>query len=156
MGSWSIHPRAAGLEADPYSRAALVRDGALPLAIGEGATFTASRDAAGAALAGSCRYLLTGVTPPARAWTLTAHMSDGGLASHPSGRNGLTSFEILRGRDGTFQIVVAAGAEPGNWLPVAGDRRFVLVLNLYDTPVSALGSAIDPGLVPRIERIGCP
>jgi hypothetical protein len=155
IGVWTFHPRAAGPEADPYSRAALARNGALPLATGEGASFVARTDAAGMPLTGACSYRLSGTTPPARAWTLAIFDPDGGLVANGVGRYGLTAQEIVRAREGGFEIAISAAAMPGNWLPLGPTKRFLIVLNLYDTPVNALGVAIDPASLPRLVRTGC-
>ena len=47
----------------------------------------------------------------------------------------------MRHADGSFEIVVAPRARPGNWLPTGGIERYVLVLRLYDTPVGVATKA---------------
>ena len=55
---------------------------------------------------------------------------DGELVANSVNRYGFTSQEIVRRADGSFEIVVAPRASPGNWLPTGGIERYVLVLRL--------------------------
>ena len=154
-GAWTGFPR-AGDAADPYARAAYARSAEIPLGSGEGLSFLARTDDTGAALRGTCSYVLRGGTMPARAWTLTVLDPDGRrpLADAET-RDAFTSSEVLRRSDGRFEIALAPRAHPGNWLPT-GDRErgFVLMLRLYDTVLSTAGS-LDPGLLPAIVGDGC-
>lgn len=154
IGEWTAWPAIGRADADPYSLARLAFLKEMPLGAGEGLAFTATADADGAALSGACSYEIRGETPPARLWTLAAYDARGELMATPTGRTGFNSREILRRPDGRFDIAVAATAQPGNWLPVAGGGRFWLVLRLYDTPLTA--EAPDAQRVmPHIARIAC-
>jgi hypothetical protein len=155
-GPWLARPRLGSMEADPYSRALVARSGDLPLGLGEGLTFVARRDSSNVPLVGSCSYRIVGRAPPTRYWTVTLHNLDGSIPSNKAGRFGFTSGEVVREEDGRFDIAVAGEAQPGNWLPLGGPGRFEVALRLYDTPVSATVSVIDPALLPRIEREACP
>jgi hypothetical protein len=154
-GSWTAWPGAGSPEADPYSLAMLARTGEVPLGAGEGLSFTADTDADGMPLSGRCTYRLTGQTPAARLWTLTAYDAGGRLMVSPARRPGFHSREILRDPDGGFVVTVAAGVQPGNWLPVGLVDRFRLVLRLYDTPLTT-GSSLAELVMPRIGRADCP
>ena len=71
-------------------------------------------------------------------------------------REGFTSTEVLRERDGSFVIALAPDVQPGNWLPsprASGPLR--LALRLYDTPVAASVGNLDREALPAIARIGC-
>lgn len=154
-GPWTAWPRTGALDADPYTRASVARSGEAPLGLGEGLVFTARRDSAGDPLIARCSYRIHGRTPQARYWTLTAQTPSGLLLDNPAGRYGFTSAEVVRDAVGLFAIEASREARPGNWLPLSGDGRFDLALRLYDTPVSVVGSRIDPAAVPRIERGAC-
>nr|WP_256515444.1 DUF1214 domain-containing protein [Alsobacter ponti] len=117
--------------------------------------FTATRDSARRPLVGRCIYRVTGRTPQTRAWTLTVSAPGGRLIPNAARRYGFTSEEIVRDGSGRFTIVLSREARPGNWLPVETEGRVELMLRLYDTPVSAVAAALDPGLLPTIERDGC-
>jgi len=155
VGPWVGNARVGGTQADPYTRAELARTGELPVGGGEGITFTASVDSEGRALDARCVYRVAGEPPPARWWTLTAYGPDGSLIDTPLQRNGFTSREVMRGAQGTFSIVVSHRARPGDWLPVGPSGRFILVMRLYDTPLSSANSIVEP-VLPDITRERCP
>jgi hypothetical protein len=135
IGAWTAWPKTGSTDIDPYARASIARSGALPVGLGDGVAFFAWTDDAGRRLDGRCDVLLSGTTPPARFWTLTLYDADGKLIPNLLNRHGFTSQEIVRLRDGTFEIAVAPRARSGNWLPTTGVERYMLVLRLYDTPV---------------------
>ncbi|GJD46523.1 hypothetical protein AFCDBAGC_4405 [Methylobacterium cerastii] len=156
VGAWTAWPRAGSTAADPYTRAVNARRGEVPLAVGEGLLLTAAVDDSGRALDATCTYRVAGITPPARAWTLTAAGRGAPEPGRPGLREGFTSTEILREADGRFAIVVGSEVEPGNWLPsprASGPIR--LALRLYDTPVAASAGTLDRDAVPAITRMGC-
>ncbi|GJE46491.1 DUF1214 domain-containing protein [Methylobacterium soli] len=156
IGAWTAWPRTGSLGADPYARAVNARRGEIPLAVGEGMLVTAATDDAGETLDATCTYRLAGITPPARAWTLTIAGRGARDPARPPMREGFTSTEILRERDGRFVIMVGPEVEPGNWLPsprASGPVR--LALRLYDTPVAASTGSLDRDSLPAITRLGC-
>lgn len=152
-GAWIAWPDFGSADADPYSRAVLARSGEVPLGSGEGIAFVAERDDSGARLVANCSYAVSGTTPPARLWTLTATGEGGSLFANPAGRSGFHSREILRREDGSFEIVAGGAPEPGNWLPIAGSGPLRLTLRLYDTPLTSSG--IEEVTLPAIARRGC-
>ncbi|CAO4156225.1 DUF1214 domain-containing protein [Methylorubrum extorquens] len=156
IGSWTAWPRAGSLDSDPYARAVNARRSDIPLAVGEGMLLTAASDDDGRTLDAACSYRLAGVTPPARAWTLTV-TGRGALApGQEPVRTGFTSTEILRETDGRFAILLSPEVQPGNWLPMPRPRGPVrLALRLYDTPVAASVGSLDRDTLPVIERTGC-
>jgi hypothetical protein len=156
LGAWTAHPKAGTTGIDPYARAALARNGVLPLGSGDGLAFLARADDAGQPLDGRCDVVLSGVTPTARYWTLTLYDLDGRLVANAVGRHGFTSQEIVRRGDGTFELVIAPRARPGNWLPSGGVERFQLVLRLYDTPVGVATRAGRETAMPAIAGRRCP
>jgi hypothetical protein len=143
LGAWTAYPRAGSADIDPYARAAVSRGGLLPLGLGDGVAFLARTDDAGRALDGRCDVKVAGTTPQARYFTLTLYRPDGALVANSLGRYGFTSQELVRQSDGSFEIVLAPRARPGNWLPTGGVERYILLLRLYDTPV---------GIATRAER----
>ncbi|GJE62148.1 DUF1214 domain-containing protein [Methylobacterium trifolii] len=156
VGPWTAWPRAGSPSADPYTRAVNARRGEVPLAVGEGLLLTASTDDSGRTLDATCTYRLSGVTPPARAWTLTVAGRGTPDPGRPPMREGFTSTEILREADGRFSITVGPEVEPGNWLPsprATGPIR--LAIRLYDTPVAASAGSLDREAVPALTRLGC-
>ncbi|WP_373325073.1 DUF1214 domain-containing protein [Methylobacterium organophilum] len=156
IGPWVAWPRTGAMDADPYARAVNARRGEIALAVGEGMLVTAALDDEGRTLDAACTYTVGGATPPARAWTLTIAGRGTPEPGAPALREGFTSTEILRARDGSFGIVIAPDVQPGNWLPMPRPRGPVrLALRLYDTPVAASVGSLDRDSLPAITRMGC-
>lgn len=156
IGSWTAWPKTGTADADPYARASIARTGQLPVALGDGVSFTAKSDDNGRPLDGRCDVVLSGVTPAARFWTLSLYNDDGELIANAIDRYGFSSQEILRRADGSFEITVSPRANPGNWLPTAGVNRYTLVLRLYDTAVGVATKAGREVPMPAIETRNCP
>ncbi|MGH6727096.1 MAG: DUF1214 domain-containing protein [Pseudolabrys sp.] len=156
IGSWTAWPKTGTADADPYAQAEIARIGRLPTALGDGVAFTASSDDDGRTLDGRCDVVLTGVTPAARFWTLTLYNPEGELVANSLNRFGFTSQEIIRHADGSFEIVVAPRANPGNWLPTGGIERYILLLRLYDTAVGVSTKAGREVPMPAVNVRSCP
>jgi hypothetical protein len=156
IGSWTARPKTGTTDADPYARATIARTGQLPIALGDGLSFTAHADDNGKLLDGRCDVVLSGVTPAARFWTLTLYNVDGELVANSVNRYGFTSQEIVRRADGSFEIAVAPRANPGNWLPTGGVERYALVLRFYDTAVGVSTKAGREVPMPAINAMSCP
>ena len=154
-GPWTGWPKAGSRDADPYARAVLSRTGETPLGVAEGLGFTARTDSDGALLDPRCDYSVSGAVPAARWWTLTVLTPEGRFFDTPSKIHGLTSAEVVRDADGAFEIVLSRAARPGNWLQIAGETPFILMLRVYDTTMSATSSAIDARSMPVIARRAC-
>ena len=158
IGPWETYPYAGTAEADPYSVAIYTRGAKIPLASGEGVDLIARTDSVGDTLQPMCRYRIHGQTPTARLWTLTATNGSGRLMKTLPGRSNLTSRQLLREPDGSFDIVASTTPQPGNWLPLAEDpfnaEGLRFNLRLYDAPVST-GSALKGVSMPVIDRIDC-
>lgn len=156
IGAWTAWPKTGTSDADPYARATIARTGQLPIALGDGVSFTAHSDDSGKLLDGRCDVMLSGVTPAARFWTLTLYSPSGEQVASSVNRAGFTSQEIVRHADGSFDIVVAPRANPGNWLPTGGVERYSLVLRLYDTAVGVATKAGREVPMPAVTTRNCP
>jgi hypothetical protein len=154
-GPWTAWPRVGASDIDPYARAVLSRSGEIPLAAAQGIAFYARTDDSGAALSGSCDYVISGAVPASRFWTLTLTNPNGRLIENSAHRYAFTSAEVLRRGDNSFAIAVAPAARSGNWLPSDARARFVLVLKLYDAVASASPSGLAGATTPRITRGRC-
>lgn len=158
IGPWSTFPKAGTAQADPYSVAIYTRSARVPLASGEGLALTARTDSSGTSLDPACSYLISGTTPTARLWTLTATDFYGHLPVTRAGRSNVTSYELLRAEDGSFAITASTRPHSGNWLPLArnpeSETGLMFTFRLYDAPVTT-GSALDGASMPSIERLSC-
>lgn len=155
IGQWTGYPIPADGTADPYARARAARAGEIPLGTAEGVVLTATEDADGEALRGSCAYLIEGRGLPARLWTLRVAGPDGEALPSPAGVPTMVhSRSILREPDGDFTLVLSERARPGNWLHLRHGGPVRLVLTLYDTTVSASVVLVEVTL-PSIREMGC-
>jgi hypothetical protein len=155
IGAWTARPKAGTADIDPYSRAAVARTGALPVAIGDGVAFVARTDDRGRALDGRCETVISGTTPSARFFTLTLYDPDGRLVPNSLDRQGFTSEELLRKQDGGFEVTVAPRARSGNWLPTGGVERYILVMRFYDTSVGVATRAEREAPMPSVNMGSC-
>jgi hypothetical protein len=156
IGAWTARPKTGTADADPYSRASIVRSGELPVGTGDGVAFTAITDDRNKPLDGRCDVVVSGVTPAARFWTLTLYDRKGQLVANTLQRYGFTSQEVIRGADGSFEVRVTSRARSGNWLPTGGIERYALMLRLYDTPVGVATRTQRDAPMPQISTVGCP
>jgi hypothetical protein len=154
IGAWTARPRTGSIDIDPYSRAAIARNGALPIGLGDGVSFSAKTDDKGRPLDGRCDAVVSGTTPAARYFTITLYEPDGKLIANSLDRHGFTSEELIRNQDGSFEIAIAPRARPGNWLPTGGVERYVLVLRFYDTSVGIATRAEREAPMPTILTSG--
>ena len=104
---------------------------------------------------GRCTFVISGMSPAARYWTVTLYDPDGRLVANSIDRHGFTSAEVVRDASGRFAINVGPRARPGNWLPSGGIEKFVLVWRLYDTPIGVAMRTTKEGPMPAIVRKGC-
>ncbi|CAN5412778.1 DUF1214 domain-containing protein [soil metagenome] len=156
IGAWTARPRTGTSEIDPYARASIARSGELPVGTGDGIAFTATTDDNNKPLDGRCDVVISGITPPARFWTLTLYDTKGRLVPNGLQRYGFTSQEVVRGVDGAFAVRIASRARAGNWLPTAALERYELMLRLYDTPVGVATRTQRDAPMPAIATVGCP
>jgi hypothetical protein len=141
-GGWLFLPRQGSPEIDPYSRARMFHEGELPLAAGEGFALRARADSDGNTLSSACEYRLWAPFPAARYWTVTLVDAAGRLVPNLAERHGFTSAEIVRPAEGPFTIEIGPEPLPGN--------------RLYETPLAATATQLDPRTIPRLSRIRCP
>lgn len=154
-GSWSAWPFVGGAEVDPYTSAKATADGTIPLGAAEGLAFEAINDQDNATLRRKCNYEISGNTSSARLWTLSAYDTNGDLIIKDNVQvSAVFSRNIVRYPDSSFVVKVGTSPKSSNWLPIAGEGNFKLVLRLYDTPITSNSGVIDPQM-PRIKLIGC-
>jgi hypothetical protein len=155
IGDWTAWPKNGSTDIDPYALATIARSGELPVGTGDGVAFNARTDGTGKVFDGRCDYVISGMTPQARYWTVTLYDSDGRLIANSIGRYGFTSQEIARQPNGRFEIVISPRVRPGNWLPTGGIDRFLLIWRLYDTPIGVATRTTKEGPMPAVVRKGC-
>ncbi len=151
-GPWSMWTRAGQKDLDPYTRARQAKTGNLPLSTQIAATWEARFDIEGRRLHSSCEYLLESEPIDATWFNLAVYDDSGLLIPNSADRHSFTSQTIAANPDGSFFIVLAREARPGNWLPVGGAGRLSLLLTMIEPKPSVTESAQQ---LPSIRRIGC-
>jgi hypothetical protein len=153
-GGWSTNLNTGSSEADPYTRAAVARDGLLALARSETVYFTRDKDDAGAPLGAACRYRLLGRDMPARWWSVTLYDETQYLARNEDGAHSIDATGVTRAGDGFEATIGGARDGAANWLSTRNAGHFSLTLRLYN-PDPAIQA--DPGKVaaPRVQKIDC-
>jgi hypothetical protein len=153
--AWTAWPKSGSIDIDPYARAIIARTGELPIGAGDGVAFYARTDDTGHPLDGRCTFVVRGMTPAARYWTLTLYDPQGRLVANTVDRHGFTSAEVVREANGNFAITVGPRVRSGNWLPTGGTEQFVMVWRLYDTPIGVTSLTTKEGPMPTVVRGGC-
>ncbi len=150
---WTAWPLAGSVDADPYTKARVARDGIVPLGAAEGLAFHLTSDVFGRPLRRECPYTLIGTVPQARIWTLSAQDKDRNvIPAHAGGINTVFSQSILRARDSSFKINIGKHPAPYNWMTVTGTGPMRLVLRLYDTPITGSVGLVEPVMPKLISR----
>jgi hypothetical protein len=155
IGAWTAWPKSGSVDIDPYARANIARTGELPTGMGDGVAFYARSDDTKNTFDGRCTFVVSGMTPAARYWTITLYDPEGRLVANAIDRHSFTSDEIVRGGNGNFAITVAPLARPGNWLPTGGIERYVLVWRFYDSPIGVATRTAKEAPMPAIVRKAC-
>ncbi len=154
VGPWFAWPDIGAAAPNPYTRAYLARTGQLEMGTAEGIRFVATTDSAGDALERACRYRIEGHTPVATFWTLVPVAPDGSSIARADGPPAFNSTRVARREDGIAVLYVSRSIAPLNWLEIAGDGPFSLVLTLYDSSIlTGVGSA--EAELPNIVREAC-
>lgn len=153
-GPWRGAPL-GGTQTDPYALAADSRASLLPIGTAEGLSFITETDSKGVGLAGRCDYLVKGSVPSTRFWTLSLLTPDGFPVANPASHYAFTSADVLRINDEPLEINVSADARSGNWLPSGEAKHYVLMLRLYDTGLSTVGTVLRADDMPSIRKVGC-
>jgi hypothetical protein len=154
-GAWVAIAKEGSPEIDAYALAALAHRGEIPLSVVDGLTFRAEQDEDGRALSGACSYMVSGVVPTVRLWSLAAFDAGGKPFPNPAHRFAYSSEEAVRDADAAVQIAVSASPQSGDWLPVSAGDTFILILRLYDTTAAAISGGRSAPDLPAIKRVGC-
>ncbi|KRA55800.1 DUF1214 domain-containing protein [Devosia sp. Root635] len=153
VGPWAAWPDVGSNAPNPYTRGHLARTAAFELGQSEGLQFTATSDSDGQPLSRDCAYRILGKTPLATFWTLAAQDEAGVNIAAPDVAPAMRSSDIARADDGSIIINVGTRLLPLNWLELAGEGPFKLVLTLYDT--AAFSGFSSDASMPSIIRGDC-
>lgn len=157
IGPWNVWYAAGNPNADPYTRAHFARSGRLPITSTSALYYVARSDSEGELLTADCEYVIEGRPLAAGWWSLALYEASGRLIRNKAGRYAFSNRDLAFRTDGSYQIVLARTARPGNWLPTGDGGKIKLVLRVYvprgsDTLVR--GRLLDAKL-PEILRLSC-
>ena len=157
VGPWSVWRSAGKPDADPYTKAHMARAGRLPITATSALYFFANDDETGNSLLSSCEYVGEGRPLNAAWWSLAVYDGTGRLIPNKAGRHSFNRTDVARRADGSFRIVLARSARPGNWLPTAEQGSLKLVLRAYDLrdADSVLDKAAAERGLPTIRKVVC-
>ena len=152
-GSWRTSLFAGSSEGGPYLRAYVAVHGLLALNRTETVYYNAGNDSDGHALDGHCSYIVGGLDPPARWWSITAYGADDFLIPNTADRYSASMNSVTRRKDGTFAVTLSQQQPEGDWIPVAAGH-FDLTIRLYNPQAEV---AADPARVvlPTIKKMAC-
>lgn len=157
VGPWSVWREAGKPDADPYTLAHMARAGRLPINASTALYFFAARDDDGMALKSGCEYVIEGRPINAAWWSIAVYDGTGRLIPNKANRYSFNRTDVARRADGSFRIVLAQTARPGNWLPSAKEGTMRLVLRAYglrDITDVAKEVLNEPDL-PTIRKVVC-
>jgi hypothetical protein len=156
-GSWVLWVNAGRPESDPYTRAHFSRQGSLPPSTTAVYSWEARADDEGQRLHSSCEYALQGDGLASDWWSLAVFDEKGNLIPNQAERYAYNSGTVALGTDGSYIVTLARDARPGNWLPVGGAGRIVLVLTRPAPRPNASAAEIEAANrgLPAIRRIAC-
>jgi hypothetical protein len=156
FGPWVTWATAGRPDADPYTRAHIVRNPLLPLSSTSELTFKAKTDSRGARLTSACDYAVVMEDFEPAWWGLAVYDMQGRLIANAADRHAFNSSTAMRELDGRTVITLARDARPGNWLPSGRGNRVLLVLTVED---AGWGNMVHDGAAPKsmpeIVRTGC-
>ncbi len=157
VGPWSVWRSAGKPDADPYTKAHMARAGRLPITATSALYFFANDDESGNSLLSSCEYVVEGRPLNAAWWSLAVYDGTGRLIPNKADRYSFNRTDVARRVDGSFRIVLAQSARPGNWLPTAEQGSLKLVLRAYDLrdADSVLDKAAAERGLPTIRKVVC-
>lgn len=157
VGPWSVWRSAGKPDADPYTKAHMARAGRLPITATSALYFFANVDELGNRLSSDCEYVVEGRPLNAAWWSLAIYDGTGRLIPNKAGRYSFNRTDVARRADGSFRIVLARSARPGNWLPTAGQGSLKLLLRAYDLrdADSVLDKAAAERGLPTIRKVVC-
>ncbi len=155
-GPWRTSADTGSVDADPWTRAAVAMAGLYALSRREAVYFTAFSDSDGEPLRGECDYLVSGVTPDARWWSLTAYGADHFLVPNAADHYAVNAGNLPSAGSGRIELALSAVGDPdrADLLPIPADGAFSLTLRLYNPP-EALATQLASVALPQVRRGDC-
>ena len=155
IGVWTAWPSAGDVKSDPYTRAKVAAEGEVPLGAAEGLAFHATLDEQGKPLRQECQYNISGQTPLARLWTLTAHTLEGTvLRRENKSPASIVSRNLSRHSDGSMSLQIGKTVSASNWIKLNGNGPYQIVLRLYDSQLGTASNVSETSM-PTVRLLSC-
>ena len=155
IGVWTAWPSAGDVTSDPYTRAKVAAEGEVPLGAAEGLAFHATKDEQGKPLRRECQYDISGQTPLARLWTLTAHTLEGSVLYRENNTPAsIVSRNLFRRPDGSVSLQIGKTVAPSNWMKIGGNGPYQIVLRLYDSQLGTASNVSETSM-PTVRLLSC-
>jgi hypothetical protein len=157
VGPWKSWYNEGSPDADPYTRAHIIRSGRLPITSTGARYFNATTDSAGDPLMADCEYHLVGKSIEALWWGIAVYDKTGRSLPNKLERYGFNKDNLYYRDDGVYEVRIAQSARSDNWLPSSGVGPMTIVLRIYrpkfPNELSNAESAAE--LLPTITKISC-
>ena len=157
INNWTSDPAIGSPSADPYTRAYVARRGLLGLRREEATYYLRTIDDDGAALHEGCAYVVEGVVPDARWWSVTLYAADFYLAQNDDAAHSIDMTRAVIGEDGMWRATIQAG-DPGDgsfWVSSRNAGRFDLIYRLYNASDAVLETPQSALIMPNLIPLGC-
>lgn len=155
MGLWSWSRATGSIDAGPYTRAIIARDGLLALSADEALYLNLYKDENNKPLREDCVYELSGGQIPARWWSVTLYAPDNYLAQNNDGAYSIDSTHVQGDANGQWIARISSvRGEAAHWISSRAARRgFSLTLRAYNADD---GFPADASVLPSLRTISCP
>ncbi len=142
-GAWFTTRHAGSVDADARTRALVAATGLLALPRRETVYFRAHKDDAGRPISSAYEYVVEGIPPKARWWSLTIYDGDNYLNRDAAGPYSVKSSAIAPSPDGRVRIFLSTRPLATNWIDMGTGENMSLSLRVYHP---------DHSLVDNLER----
>jgi len=154
-GAWTTSLNVGGAGAGMYERAFVALTGLFAMEKSEAVYFRGDVDSEGNPLRSSCDYVIEGVDPDTRWWSVTVYGSDNFLIPNAQDRWAFNGGSVGREKDGSFRIHLSSKEKSKNWLPTGAGPILSLTLRLYN-PGKTVYEKPMTTVLPVIRKVVCP
>jgi len=157
INHWTSDPAIGSESANPYIRAYIARRGLLGLRREEATYYLRNVDDSAQPLREDCAYVVEGVVPDSRWWSVTLYASDNYLAQNDDDAHSIDRTRAVIGSDGKWRATIQATdpADGSFWVSSRNAGNFDLILRLYNASDDVLETPQTALVTPDIVTLGC-
>lgn len=153
-GHWRINTLAGSKDLGIYAKAYVAAKYLFALNNSETLYYLAVSDSQGSPLTTDCTYLVKGMAPKSRWWSLTAYDDKNYLISNSTNRYAFSGDDLNVDPGQEFQVLLGSEPRKGNWLPIGKGKSFNLILRLYN-PSPEVYQNVASYPLPQIIKENC-